>query len=66
MDCADCLTHLCFPMLSAWIVDHAEHAALHGIGSKLCPKYEVPCKELGGNPLKLYETCDYIPYRGKP
>jgi len=58
MDCADGITRRCFPILSAWIADHAEHAALHGIGSKSCPKCEVPCKELGGNPLKMYETRD--------
>jgi len=34
MDCADGKTRLCFPILSAWIADHAEHATLHGIRSK--------------------------------
>jgi len=34
MDCADGKTLFCFPMLSARIADHAEHAALQGIGSK--------------------------------
>jgi len=58
MDCADGKTHLCFPILSAWIADHAEHAALHGIGSKSCPKCKVPSKEPGGNPRKIYEACD--------
>ena len=38
MDCGDGKTHLCFPILAARIADHAEHAALHGIGSKSCPK----------------------------
>ena len=33
MDCADGKTRLCFPILSAWMADHAEHAALNGIGS---------------------------------
>ena len=42
MDCADGKTGLCFPILWAWIADHAEHAALHGIGSQSCPKCEVP------------------------
>jgi len=58
MDCADGKIRLCFPFLSAWIADHAEHAALHGIASKSCPKCEIPCKELGGNPLKMFETRD--------
>ena len=62
MDCADGKTRLCFPILSAWIADHAEHAALHGIGSKSCPKCEVPSKELGENPQKIYETHDNALY----
>jgi len=65
MDFADGKTRLCFPILSAWIADHAEHAALYRIASKWCPKCEVPCKELSGNPLKMYETRDNILYREK-
>jgi len=63
MDCADGKTRLCFPILSAWIVDHAEHAALQGIGSKSCPKCEVPCEELRGDPRRIYDTRDYMRYR---
>jgi len=65
MDCADGKTRLCFPILSAWITDHAEHAALQGIGSKSCPKCKVPCEELGGDPRRMYETRDYMLYREK-
>jgi len=65
MDCADGKTRFYFPILSAWIADHAEHAALHGIGSKSSPKCEVLCKELGGNLLKMYETRNYILYTEK-
>ena len=65
MDCAEGKTRLCFPMLSAWIADHAEHAALHGIRSQLCPKCEVPSKELDGNPRKIYESRDYTLYEEK-
>ena len=65
MDCADGKTRICCPILSAWIADHVKHAALHGIGSKSCPKYEVLCKALCGNPLKMYETRNYILYRQK-
>ena len=65
IDYADGKRPLCFPLLSAQIADHAEHAALHGIGSKWGPKCEIPCKEPGGNPLKTYETPDYILYREK-
>jgi len=65
MVCADGKTRLCFPTLSAWITDHAKHAALQGIGSELCPKCEVPCEELGGDPRRIYETGDYMRYREK-
>jgi len=65
MNCADDKRGLCFRILSAWIADHAEHTALQGIGSKSCPKCEVPCKALGGNQLKMYEIHDYILYREK-
>jgi len=65
MDCADGKTRLCFPILLAYIADHAEHAALQGIGSKSCPKCEVLCEELGGDPRRMYETRDYIVYREK-
>jgi len=60
MDCAEGKTRLCFPILSAWIADNAEHAALQGIGSKSCPKCEVPWEELGGDPWWMYETPDYM------
>ena len=62
MDRADGKTRLCFPILSAEIADHAEHAALHGIGSKSCPKCEVPSQELGENPRKIYEARQYPLY----
>ena len=62
MDCADGETRLCFHIFSGWIADHAEHAALHGIGSQSCPKCEVLSKELGGNPRKIYESRDYTLY----
>jgi len=65
MHCADDKTRPCFPILSAWIADHVKHAALHGIGSKSCPKCEVPSKELGGNSRKIYEARDYTLYREK-
>jgi len=66
MNCADGKTRLCFPILSAWIAEHAEHAALQGIGSKSCPKCEVPCEERGGDSQRMYETGDYMLYREKP
>jgi len=60
MDCADGKTRLCFPILWAWIADHAEHAVWHGIGNKSYPKCEVPCEELCGDPRRIYETRDYM------
>jgi len=62
MDCADGKTCLCVLILLAWIADHAEHAALYGIGPKSCLKCEVPSKDLGGNPRKIYEARDYTLY----
>jgi len=46
-------------------MDYAEHAALQAIGSKSCPKGEVPCEELRGNPWLMYETRNYMRYREK-
>ena len=50
IDYADGKTRFCFPILSAWIADHAEHAALQGIGSKSFPRCEGPRNALGGHP----------------
>ena len=38
IDCADGKVRRCFPILSAWIADHMENVALHGIKSNVCPK----------------------------
>jgi len=65
MDCAHGKTLLSFPILSAWIADHAEHMTLHEIGSKSCPKCKVPCNKLGGNPREVYEVRDYAIYEEK-
>jgi len=65
MDCTDGKTRLCFPILLASIAGHAEHAALQGIGSKSCPKCDVPCEELGRDPRRIYETRTYMRYREK-
>ena len=56
MDYADGKTCLDFPISSAWIADHAEHAALHRIGSKSCPRCKVPSTQLGKNSRKIYDT----------
>jgi len=66
IDCADGKVRLCFPILSAWIADHMENVALHGLKSNPCPKCEVPTHELGTN-AKNYRTRDYARYqRYKP
>jgi len=65
MEYGDRKTRLCFPILVAWIADHAVHTTLHWIGSKSCPKCEVPCNELGGNPRKVYKVHDYAIYEEK-
>jgi len=65
MNCADCKTHLYFPIWSAWIADHAEHATFPGIGSRSCPRSQVSCEELGENLQKMYEVYDYARYKEK-
>jgi len=45
------------------MADYAEHAALQGIGSKSCPKCEVRCEELSGDPRRMYKTRKYMLYR---
>jgi len=38
-----------FPILSAWIADHMENVALHGLKTNACPKCKVPTHKLGTN-----------------
>jgi len=57
IDCANGKVRLCFPIRSAWISDHMENVALHGLKSNACPKCEVPTYELGTN-TKSYRTRD--------
>jgi len=44
------------------MVDSPRHAAWQGIGTKVCPKYEVLCEELGGDLRWIYETHEYMSY----
>ena len=60
IDCADGKVRRCFPILSAWIADHMEHVALHGVKSNSCPKCMVLPWELG-NEAK-YSARDYTEY----
>jgi len=57
IDCADGQVRRWFPILAAWIADHMENIALHGIKSNVCPKCEVPAVELGTN-IKVYPVRD--------
>jgi len=59
IDCADGKVRLCFPILSAWIADHRENVALHGLTTNACPKCEVPTNELGTN-ARSYRARDYV------
>ena len=66
IDCVDGKVRQCFPILSAWIADHKENVALHGLKTNACPKCEVPTNELGTN-AKNYRSRDYARYqRYKP
>ena len=38
IDCADGKVRRYLPILSAWIADHMESVALHGVKSNSCPK----------------------------
>ena len=61
IDCEDGKVARCFPILAAWIVDHMENVALHGIKSNICPRCEVSAVELGTN-MKIYPVRDYTIY----
>ena len=65
MNCADGKTRLCFPILSAWIADHAEHTIWNGISSNSCPQCEVPATELGQGLRYIYEPRNYALYPQK-
>jgi hypothetical protein len=61
IDCADGKVRTCFPILSAWIADHMENVALHGIKSNACPKCEVPPDALGTD-ASPHPPRDYAAY----
>jgi len=65
MDCTQGKTRLCFPILLVWVSDHAAHVAFQAIGSKSCPKCDVLCQAISGNPRRIYETRHHMPYREK-
>jgi len=55
IDYADGKVRLCFPILSAWILDHMKNVALHQLKSNACPKCEMLTHKLGTN-AKNYQT----------
>jgi len=59
IDCADGKVRRRFPILSAWIADHLENIALHGIKSNLCPKCAVLPGELGTD-ANSHRARDYV------
>jgi len=65
-DCADGQVRQCFPIHSAWIANHMENVALHGLKTNACPKCEVPTHKLGTN-ARSHRTRDCARYqRYKP
>ena len=65
IDCTDGKRHLCFPILSAGITDHAKHSILNGISSKSCLQCEVQATEFGQDMRNIYEPCSYAHYAQK-
>jgi len=61
IDCADGKVRRCFPILSAWIADHMENVALHGIKSNVRRKCEVLPGELGTD-ANSHRARDYARY----
>ena len=60
IDCADGKVRRFFPVLSAWIADHMENVALHGVKSNSCSKCKVLPWELGKD--TKYSASDYTEY----
>ena len=61
IDCANGKVWRCFPVLSAWIVDHMENVGLHGVKSNSCPKCKVLPWKLGKD--AKYSARDYTEYK---
>lgn len=47
MPCADGRIRKCWPILVAWLADHAGHCTLQSVKNNLCPKCEVRREDLG-------------------
>ena len=62
INCSDGMVRRCFPVLAAWIADHAENEALHGLKRMSCALCEVPVERLGSDAEEAYPTRDYKKY----
>lgn len=62
MNCSDGKVRQCFPVLAAWISDHAENETLHGLKRMSCPVCEVPLERLGLDAKEVHPTRDYSKY----
>jgi len=62
IECADGKVQRCFSILAAWMADHMENVALHGIKSNICPRCKVPAVDLVTN-MKVYPVRDYAIYQ---
>jgi hypothetical protein len=62
MNCSDGKVRRCFPILAAWIADHAENETLHGLKRMSCAVCEVPLDGLGSDATEVHRTRDYHRY----
>ncbi|KAL0630352.1 hypothetical protein Q9L58_010801, partial [Maublancomyces gigas] len=56
-NCADGHIRECWPILAAWLADHAEHCNLQNIKNNACPRCEIETDDLGSlveNPSSGY------------
>ena len=62
MNCADGKVRRCFPVLAAWIADHAENETLQGLKRISCPKCEISVERLGMDAEEIHPTREYRKY----
>ena len=60
--CSDGRVRQCFPVLAAWIADHAENETLHGLKRLRCVVCEVPAERLGWDAKEVHPVQDYQKY----
>ena len=62
MCCSDGRVRQCFPVLAAWIADHAENETLHGLKRMSCVVCEVPVERLGWDTKAVHPVREYQKY----